>query len=407
MGGGDAPMTLTGELFLALLLTATAIGFALVVHLMPRLAATGVRTVAARVGLLAGINALVLLTAATLINDQYHLFADWTDLAGAVDPGGAYSTAREGAPAGQAAATRLRGAFPLTAPTVPLTTPRAATEQNRVLTYTITGAVSHVTAQVMVELPAGYTLPTQRHRTYPVLEAFHGYPGTPAQWIESMGLGEVLQAEARQHRIGPALIVAPQIELPPGRDTECVDPSSDRAAAGPHMETWLTQDVPAWTARTFRVRTDRSSWSAIGLSAGGWCAAMAAMLHPRLYGSAIVLGGYFAPKFGRYYHPVTRGSPMQHRLNLVALARRSPPPVALWIETSHADHTSFASTAALLRATRPPLSVNAVVLKHAGHRLGLWRQLLPHTLQWLGANIAGFSPGPPDLATAAPTARGR
>jgi hypothetical protein len=97
---------------------------------------------------------------------------------------------------------------------------------------------------------------------------------------------------------------------------------------------------------------------------------------------------------------------MQHRLDLVALARRNPPPVALWLETSHADQTSFASTAALLRATRPPLSVDALVLKHAGHRLDLWQQPLPQALQGLGANVAGFAPSPPNVATA-PTPRGR
>src|SRR5689334_9071598 len=109
-------MTLTGAAFLALLLVASVVAFAAGVHLMPRLAAPRARTVAARVALLAGVNALVLLTAATLINDQYHLFADWTDLAGALGAGGAYSTARQGAPAGQAASARLRGAFPLAAP---------------------------------------------------------------------------------------------------------------------------------------------------------------------------------------------------------------------------------------------------------------------------------------------------
>jgi enterochelin esterase-like enzyme len=384
-------MALTGSGFLVAVVVLCAAAFAAVVHVMPRLAGTRLRTVAARAGLLAGVNVLVLLMVATLINDQYHLFADWTDLVGSVGADGGYTTARQGAPAGQAASTGLLGAFPLRSSTVPPPL-RGASEQHRVLTFLVTGPVSHVTARVVVELPPGYTLPAQRRRRYPVLEAFHGYPGAPAQWIESMAVGEAMAAETRQRRLGPALVVAPQLEVPPGRDTECVDPSRDRARAGADMETWLTRDVPAWVARTFRARTDRSSWSAIGLSAGGWCAAMAAMLHPRLYGSAIVLGGYFSPQFGPYYHPVRRRSAQEHRYDLVALARRRPPPVALWLETSHADHTSYASTSALLKATRPPLSVDALVLQHAGHRLDLWRSLLPQALQWLGANIPGFAP---------------
>ena len=42
--------------------------------------------------------------------------------------------------------------------------------------------------------------------------------------------------------------------------------------------------------------------------------------------------------------------------------------------------------------TRPPLSVDAIVLQHAGHRLALWQAILPRSLAWLGANVPGFAP---------------
>ena len=58
--------------------------------------------------------------------------------------------------------------------------------------------------------------------------------------------------------------------------------------------------------------------------------------------------------------------------------------------TSHADKVSYSSTAEFLKAARPPLAVHAVVLQHAGHRIGLWQQLLPASLRWLGANVPGF-----------------
>ena len=85
---------------------------------------------------------------------------------------------------------------------------------------------------------------------------------------------------------------------------------------------------------------------------------------------------------------------MSRRYDLVALGRRRPPPVAIWLETSHADSVSYSSSAAFLKATRSPLAVKAVVLQHAGHRMSLWQSLLPSSLVWLGHSVPGFAPGP-------------
>jgi hypothetical protein len=106
-----------------------------------------------------------------------------------------------------------------------------------------------------------------------------------------------------------------------------------------------------------------------------------------------VLGGYFAPEFSANYRPFSARSGQGGRYDLVALARRQAPPVALWIETSHSDPISYPSSAKLLAVARPPLSVQALVLTHAGHRLSVWRNVLPEVAAWLGANLTGFRPG--------------
>jgi len=119
---------------------------------------------------------------------------------------------------------------------------------------------------------------------------------------------------------------------------------------------------------------------------------MAAILHPAQFGAAIVMGGYFRPQFGPYYVPYLPGDPLAARYDLVALSNRKPPPVAVWLETSHADPVSYQSSVAFLKAAKSPMAVNATVLQNAGHRVSLWRGLLPGALNWLGANIAGFQP---------------
>jgi pimeloyl-ACP methyl ester carboxylesterase len=225
---------------------------------------------------------------------------------------------------------------------------------------------------------------------YPVIEAFQGYPGDARSWIDGMNLGGVSAQQAAAKKMSPVLVVSPQVELPVGVDTECVN----GIAGTPQVETWLAQDVPDFVTHTFRVKTDRGSWAAIGLSAGGWCAAMVTMLHPAQYSAAIVMGGYFRPEFGPYYNPYPAEGRLASHYDLIALTRRNPPPVAIWLETSHADPVSYTSSAAFLKATKPPLAVDATVLQHAGHRISLWQSLLPASLTWLGTNVPGFKATP-------------
>jgi hypothetical protein len=102
------------------------------------------------------------------------------------------------------------------------------------------------------------------------------------------------------------------------------------------------------------------------------------------------MGGYFHPEFGTLYDPYPTRSRLTARYDLVALTRRHPPAVAFWLETSHREGSAYHSSAAFLKAARPPLAVDATVLQHAGHRLEVWQGLLPGSLTWLGANVRGF-----------------
>ena len=65
----------------------------------------------------------------------------------------------------------------------------------------------------------------------------------------------------------------------------------------------------------------------------------------------------------------------------------------MWVETSHSDRTSFASTEKFLRVVRPPLAVHLVEFAHAGHSVLLWSGLVPDAVRWLGAEVPGFRPG--------------
>lgn len=382
-------MSLTGSAFLALVMVLTVLAFVAVLWQWPRLAGGHWTAWFGRLGMLLGVNALVLLVAATSLNDTYQFYADWTDLFGVVT--GTHMTTAHGGTTPQAALGPGRPVERRSArsrpPALPPLPPGAG-PADRVLRYTVTGASSGIRGQVLVELPPAYFDRRQATRTFPVLEALHGFPGEPAQWTDTMPLSADLTAGAMAGRNSEAIVVAPATAVPATVDTECVN----GPPGTPQIETWLAQDVPTWVRHTFRVRTDRTSWATIGLSAGGYCAAMVTMLHPDHFSAAIVLGGYFRPIFGHQYRPFTSASPLGRRYDLVRLARSRPPPVALWVETSHSDHVSFPSSQQVLTLARAPLSVQAVVLSHAGHRMSLWQALLPRSVAWIGASVPGFRP---------------
>ena len=75
-------MDLTSGAFLTLLVLAALAAVTAAVVLWPRLAAPRPELVAGRLGVLLGVNLLVLATVGVIANDSFGFFADWTDLAG-------------------------------------------------------------------------------------------------------------------------------------------------------------------------------------------------------------------------------------------------------------------------------------------------------------------------------------
>jgi len=375
-------MGLTAVPFLVLL-GAVTVGATVWSALRP-FARRGVGGVLARLATQVVVSGLVVLSVAAVLNRQNEWYASWADLFGSGSPtvrsdqggAGAQEALRQ-APTGPGLPTPTQSQLP------PLPSP-----DSRVQTFTITGAASGLTGKVLVSLPVGYTDPANAGKTYPVIEAFHGYPGLPDVWMQGVNLVPSLDAMAGQGKIAGVIVVAPQIEFPAGQDTECVNGKSGQ----PQVETWLAKDVPDAVAARLRVSRDRTSWATIGFSSGGWCAAMVTMLHPDVYGAGVVLAGYMAPIFSPGYVPFHASDPAAKRYQLVALASSAPPPVALWLQTSKADSLSYSSSTALLRAARPPLSIQSQVDASAGHRISVWADAVPTALTWLASTVQGFHP---------------
>ncbi|MBA8795856.1 S-formylglutathione hydrolase FrmB [Friedmanniella endophytica] len=384
-------MSLIGWPFPALVGTVAVLAIIGLVVGWKRLSRNRPHLIAGRIFGILGINVLVVFLAAVLLNQQFLFYASWTDLANSFGGTPKQTMISRGGNAAKAATVALRPgqgrSITVTAPRkLPALPSSAGSGSGARITYTVHGRLSGITSTVVVQLPPGYNQSSATE--YPVLETFQGYPGQPTQWLNVLHLGDAVDSDAAAHQLVAPIIVSPQTEVPIGVDSECVN----GGGGNPKVETWVTSDVPNWVIQHFHVRTNRQSWATIGLSAGGWCAAMAAMRHPGTYSAAIVMAGYYKPWFGPYYRPFEPNSPLGRSYDLLTMARKSPPPVAIWLESSHADRDSWPTTGQFLRDVRSPTAVTAKVLQNAGHRMSVWIDMLPEALHWLGTNVPGFRP---------------
>lgn len=357
-----------GTIVLAWLLAVVVM--TLVVRSWARLAQPGLRSVLLRVVALLLVTFSLALAIGTAANRAGLWFVSWRDLGsvlGGPDPAAVRAL---GADPRVAATTDLGPWGPASAPVVASAapTPDATTVLQA---YTVTGPTSGHTGMVYA-----WTAPGEPREGRPAVQVFHGYPVSAQSAFANLALAEYVG-----RALPGAVVIVP--DWSPGEvDTECVD--------GPaaQMETWLTTDVPAWAVATFGVKPERESWAALGYSAGGWCASMAAVRHPQTYAAAISLGGYTRPLFSSHYEPTP---PVGGAYDLPRLVAATPPAVALLTQFSEKDHYAGPTTADFLAAVKPPLSVTEWATPDAGHRVGAWKPMIPDALTWLRQTSPGFA----------------
>jgi S-formylglutathione hydrolase FrmB len=326
----------------------------------------------------------VLLLAGAALNDQYLFYISWGDLFGA---NATVTAMHGGGTARQAVETRARGVG-LSRAEVPTVLPPLPAPGQRLQRYVVTGARSHISAEVLVYLPPGYD--PRAGKKYPVILALHGMPGHPEGYLSTLHMDQTLDGLVAARQLAPSIVVLPQINSPSSLDTECVDAPN---GSGPQDETWLAADIPHWVVSHFAVQTARTSWATMGYSYGGWCSAMLGVRHPDVFAGAIVLEGYFRPDFSRSYDPITPGSAAARGYDLVRTARTDPPPIAMWVMTSRTDSLAYPTTAQFIHDARPPTSVTTVLLKTGGHRVDVFRPYVRTSLIWLGQTLPGFRAG--------------
>lgn len=375
-------LSLTSDAFIWTLRVLLVLAVIWAVWRWPKAAANTVWSILRRLLTLVVVSLLAVLNLAAPVNAQYGWYQTPADFF--PEPGVA---SKDGASAKDAVAAKVTSS-PL------ITGKRTRPEQQLSLTptsyggyqdFTVKGKRSGFTSTVTVWFPPSYTDPAAKDRTYPVIEGFHGIAPAPYAFFDVVHIDQLIQQQVAQGAMREAIVVIPHW-APNKVDNECVNTSEQG-----NVETWIDQDVPAWAYDTFRVQPGRESFSAFGMSAGGWCANMSAALQPSIFATAISGGGYWRPEFDKPFIPFGPSSSRWAKYDLEKKVAQNPPPIAAWSVMAKNDSLAYASTTKVAQTAKSPMSVTSTVLPSGGHRTDVWLPYLPQALAWLGQTSPGFA----------------
>jgi enterochelin esterase-like enzyme len=257
----------------------------------------------------------------------------------------------------------------------PAGAPRPAGGAGRIVELTIAGPASGMSMPAYVYLPSAYA--TGRGR-FPVIEATHGFPGSPKTWLTRLDVVRHLDREIAAGRMAPTVVVFASQTPSALVDTECLD-----LTRGPKAETYLTRDVPAAIAANFRVRTDRAGWGLIGYSAGGFCSTDLILRHPGQYAAAASLSGYAGPG-------IKVGDASEKTLNnsLWRLQHLTRPPIGLYLAWANDDKHTKADGLRMAQLATAPIAVTTAIVAHGGHSDAVWQTMEGPAFDWLSSWLA-------------------
>lgn len=123
----------------------------------------------------------------------------------------------------------------------------------------------------------------------PVVIAFSGQPGAPSDLFTAGQLATPLDEYARAHGGRAPIVVSVDQLSSPGLNTMCVD-----SRLG-NVDTYVTQDVPAWILANTPASTDRKAWGLTGFSQGATCTMQFLSGHPGDFGAALAVSSELQP----------------------------------------------------------------------------------------------------------------
>ena len=330
-------------------------------------------------GCLAFVPAMLFGVAA--VNKYYDYYQTWT--AAAADLGGQGTSQVAAAPAVNGASARQVSA--LLGAKVNL---KVAAAHGQTVRLTVQGRLSKLRRTVYVYLPPEYFRDSYRHYRFPVIELLPGYPGSPADWINVVGITSAYDTLLADGVVKPAVLVMPDTNGARRTSLQCLN-----VVHGPQDATFLALDLPEYLSHLLRVQPPGLAWGIGGYSEGGYCAANLALVYRLRYGAAGVLSGYFGPDRDQLGNPPKQidpfgGSRALRRTNTPQLRVTALPVSAtipqFWLGVGSKDPAGLGESRRFQQVllTRQP-SVRLDVVPGGGHTMATWRDLVPPMLEWM------------------------
>lgn len=165
-------------------------------------------------------------------------------------------------------------------------------KEGRVGQVNIRGIRSHFQARpAVVYLPPAALV--RNAPALPVIYAFAGQPGNPANMFSSGHIQDVLNRYAATHHGLAPIVIAPDQLGSPSKNPMCADSRLGNAA------TYLLTDVPAWIHSHLKAAAPGRAWGIVGFSEGGTCAIQFAAGEPTMFRTILDISGEVVPTVGR------------------------------------------------------------------------------------------------------------
>ena len=363
---GEEVMGLTDFSTLALSISATFIATLGTALLWKKIFKKGFTNLALRLLLIILCQVLALVSVGLAVNRSNGFFETWSDLFGT---GTNYSSVAVGnTQLPLLSAQELTKATPLASGAV-------------MVNDVIKGASSGVSNSVYLYLPKQVVKNLKSKKTihpekFRVVEFLTGFPSQPVMWFKVMKIDKELARYNAAHPTSQVIGVFPQVNVAGNYDLECMNLPNGK----PKAESWLARDMHTYLTK--RTGVVKAQWSIMGLSTGGWCAAMLSMKHPDLFDKAVSIAGYYRPAL-----PLTDPIALQNwakvHYDLKQYESKLQAPLKLYLVASLGDKYSIKETRKFLALSHPLLSIKYREIASGGHNPHVWVPSIKPALDWL------------------------
>lgn len=259
---------------------------------------------------------------------------------------------------------------------------RPAALHGRLVDVSIRSRALDGAVHARVYLPPGYAT---SGLSYPTLYFLHGLPGTSRSYtVHAQHVAELVESLPTQ-----AIVVFPQGARDDDNDAEYND-----LGPGHDWERFIATELPGYVDSHFRTIRNRDARAIVGVSAGGYGAALAGLHHLATFSVVESWSGYFRPTDPTGTRVVDRGSPAANAETsaftlvpwLAGAFAREPSYLAFYVGA--ADRHFVADNVTFDQALTAANVAHEFQLYPGGHSWTLWDA---HAVEWLAAAFGHMS----------------